>query len=546
MGDPSGLAAVAAAREDAPRVWDENRSNVCLDAYSGDGEATEAAFARAAHVVRFETVVNRVTGVTMEPRAAVCEFDTQTQRYTLQAGSGGAVRLKEDLATVLGVDAKSVRVIMRDIGGNFGTKNAADAAYAKATNPKLVEAAKTIAASARLRQGLIGKPFSVDGVTIDGQPFDWSAYAGKVVLVDFWATWCGPCLEELPNIKQNFEQFHAKGFEVVGVNLNTNIAELKQFLLQGLPWATVVSQEALDSKIKENDWSSIPMAQKCGVQAIPFVLLVNAEGKVDSIHVRGPKLRKRLVELLGEPATTEVPPDPTQLRPPGPPAKRTSGKQSRLVPRVLSPLSWLLPTAVLAFEPASPAAYDAAANPYLAKPGQKAAQLAAYIEKMLDRPSAIQQRADFAEAIIDACDRLLKAEPAPTDREQLLAIQTKLAMLHREASDGKPAFEEQLAAFLVELKDVERPEVVPEVKFLRLEQRVVHAGDLPLDQIPPLLKEVQDFASREKLSAKHLRLASALDRRAITERHTALTRLHRAVKVHGLRRDARVDVGRSA
>jgi len=113
---------VAATRPDAPRLWDEARSNVCLDAESGDRAATEAAFARAAHVVRFETAINRVTGVTMEPRAAVAEYDAATKRTTLHAGSGGAVRLKDDLAIVLGVPATDVRAVMRDIGGNFGTR----------------------------------------------------------------------------------------------------------------------------------------------------------------------------------------------------------------------------------------------------------------------------------------------------------------------------------------------------------------------------------------------------------------------------------------
>ena len=64
----------------------------------GDAAATEAAFARAAHVVRFETWVQRVTGVPMEPRAAVGEYDAATGRYTLHAGAGGAVRPKHDLA----------------------------------------------------------------------------------------------------------------------------------------------------------------------------------------------------------------------------------------------------------------------------------------------------------------------------------------------------------------------------------------------------------------------------------------------------------------
>ena len=66
------------------------RSNVCFDGELGDVAATEAAFARAAHVTRFETWVQRITGVPMEPRAAVAEFDPATGRYTLYAGNGGA------------------------------------------------------------------------------------------------------------------------------------------------------------------------------------------------------------------------------------------------------------------------------------------------------------------------------------------------------------------------------------------------------------------------------------------------------------------------
>jgi aerobic carbon-monoxide dehydrogenase large subunit len=112
----------AAAEAHAPRVWDEASSNVCLDGDMGDAEATTAAFARAKHIAKLDTWVQRVTGVPMEPRAAVADYDAATQRYTLHAGSGGAVRLKNDLAAMLDVPAQSVRVLMRDIGGNFGTR----------------------------------------------------------------------------------------------------------------------------------------------------------------------------------------------------------------------------------------------------------------------------------------------------------------------------------------------------------------------------------------------------------------------------------------
>jgi carbon-monoxide dehydrogenase large subunit len=115
--------AVAAAEPDAPQVWDGG-ANVLIDAQVGDAQATVAAFAKAAHVVKLKTWIPRVTGVPMEPRAAVGEFDPATRRYTVHAGSGGAVRLKADISTSLDIPAESVRVVMREVGGNFGTRGA--------------------------------------------------------------------------------------------------------------------------------------------------------------------------------------------------------------------------------------------------------------------------------------------------------------------------------------------------------------------------------------------------------------------------------------
>jgi aerobic carbon-monoxide dehydrogenase large subunit len=119
---PAVVETVAAARQDAPRVHESARSNVCFDGELGDAAATAAAFARAAHVTRFETRVQRVTGVPMEPRAALAAFDPATGRFTVHAGNGGAVRLKNDLAAILDVAPDKVRVLMQDVGGNFGTR----------------------------------------------------------------------------------------------------------------------------------------------------------------------------------------------------------------------------------------------------------------------------------------------------------------------------------------------------------------------------------------------------------------------------------------
>jgi carbon-monoxide dehydrogenase large subunit len=114
-----------AAAPGAPRLWDALPDNILVDSTFGDVAATDAAFARADHVVTMKVHIGRVTGVPLEPRAALGSFDPETGRYTLYAGSGGAVRQKRELAEVLGEDPEKLRVLSFDVGGNFGTRNRA-------------------------------------------------------------------------------------------------------------------------------------------------------------------------------------------------------------------------------------------------------------------------------------------------------------------------------------------------------------------------------------------------------------------------------------
>ena len=99
---PAVTEATAAVDAGAPRLYDD-LPNIMIDAEVGDAAATADAFARAAHVTRLDTWINRVTGVPMEPRAAVGIYDAASGRYTLYAGSGGIVRQKRELAAILGV-----------------------------------------------------------------------------------------------------------------------------------------------------------------------------------------------------------------------------------------------------------------------------------------------------------------------------------------------------------------------------------------------------------------------------------------------------------
>jgi carbon-monoxide dehydrogenase large subunit len=120
---PAVTASVAAAAPEAPILWNETASNVCVESHVGDWEAAEAAFAGAAHVVRLDTWVQRVTGVPLEPRAAVGVWDPVRGRYTVHAGAGGLGRTQTGVAGALGVPESAVRVMAREVGGNFGTRN---------------------------------------------------------------------------------------------------------------------------------------------------------------------------------------------------------------------------------------------------------------------------------------------------------------------------------------------------------------------------------------------------------------------------------------
>jgi carbon-monoxide dehydrogenase large subunit len=112
-----------AMKPGAPAVWDELPGNILVDTYFGDKTGTDRAFSEAAHTVAMDFHIDRVTGVPMEPRSCLGNYDAETGRYILHAGGGGAVRQKREIAGVLNIDPETLRVLSLDIGGNFGTRN---------------------------------------------------------------------------------------------------------------------------------------------------------------------------------------------------------------------------------------------------------------------------------------------------------------------------------------------------------------------------------------------------------------------------------------
>lgn len=150
---------------------------------------------------------------------------------------------------------------------------------------------------------LVGKPIEVAGITLDGQAVSSAQFKGKIVLVDFWATWCGPCRAEMPNIAANWAKHHDAGFEVMAVSVDQDLQALRTFTAEEKPPWTVVADNHPQNKNS--------MGAKFGIRAIPAMILIGQDGNVAAVQCRGKSLGLHLERLLagGNTRTSSAPVD---------------------------------------------------------------------------------------------------------------------------------------------------------------------------------------------------------------------------------------------
>ncbi len=155
-------------------------------------------------------------------------------------------------------------------------------------NEKLVEIAKQIDVDSR-KEVVVGKRLAIEGMTVDGKPFDVKLLRGNVVLIDFWATWCGPCRGEVPGMKEAYAKYHGRGFEIVGISIDKDVSALRAYIAsEQIPWISVSDTLTVSAGMPS-------LADQYGVRGIPTMYLLDRQGRTLSTSARGENL-KRLLE----------------------------------------------------------------------------------------------------------------------------------------------------------------------------------------------------------------------------------------------------------
>lgn len=276
---------IAAYVKANPDAADADRAHRWLFATSiSSGLETEAVELAEAYLKRDDQDPATASGaqqVRMFGLAKSGKAEEAAQMYAAQLkfarfqSGGPMIELGLDLATAMRMarDFEGARAIYDAVGQKFFLNtNVQERCRNKARKLDLLDAEAP----------------SLTGTDTKGGDVDLTSLKGKVVLVDFWATNCPPCIEEFPNIKAIYSELHKDGFEIVGVSLDGDASLVKSFTERTkMPWRQIVDETTVESLRK--DWH---------VRTIPSLYIVGRDGKVSQCDVRGRDLRATIKKLV--------------------------------------------------------------------------------------------------------------------------------------------------------------------------------------------------------------------------------------------------------
>jgi peroxiredoxin/TolA-binding protein len=212
--------------------------------------------------------VNLLRGVVERPQSPELKPLAQVYLAQAQATTGDMAGAKETLRQVVQTNGKT----------------------------QVQTAAKQLLAQLEARDAVtLGKaPPAFEAKDLTGAPQSLDRYRGKVVLIDFWATWCGPCIGEMPNVKAIYEKYKHRGFTVLGISLDKEKRALEAFVKErGLSWPQI-----FDGKGWKNS-----IAQTYGVSSIPKMILLDRQGIIRFVDARGAALEAAVAQLVDQPAS---------------------------------------------------------------------------------------------------------------------------------------------------------------------------------------------------------------------------------------------------
>ena len=306
------------------RLSDEDRAFV--DEYLAKEPLTSSATASSASNAKADN--NLIQGfaeqfykdLRTKEREAACGLLTKTAQGLFKSGKSPVVGLPMPDESANGIKVGKVTIndktaeviVFVRVGGKsvktvLHLRTEGDEWRVFAISAKLGEDEKTLnfekpAGSALEKEdpllALVGKSLEIEGYTVDGKKLRMDQFKDKVVLIDFWATWCGPCKAEMPNILANWKQYHDSGFEVIAISVDTDLGDLRKFVAaEQPPWTVVADYHPLNRT---------KVADKYGISGIPALVLIGKDGRVAAVHCRGKKLGKQLSKLLGDSSAASI------------------------------------------------------------------------------------------------------------------------------------------------------------------------------------------------------------------------------------------------